>query len=293
MASCSNCGAGLGGQFCARCGMNNEVLPESSLGRSAPLEARATAARLAEKRHGVPALMSFFLPGLGQLIKGDLVGAVLPFVGGAVGLMLAISGVAIGIVLVPIVWIWSLHDAYTAPDGQTKRELKRLGNLAVLLACALTIAGCGSVTSDAESDGGSGGAAGKVGEASGGAGGISQAGTGGLGGASSCGTNTLCSDGICSSANVDSSHCGPACEICPDGQLCTNSACIYPSCGLLSGYQSCAPAGSIFHKSGYDCFSCEKSSGSPNTTECTFMDGTTGAQASGIGLCVASCSECS
>lgn len=253
MASCSNCGAGLSGQFCARCGADNETAIAAER-PSRSVAGGVVAARLAEKRHGVPALMSFFFPGLGQLIKGDLVGAVLPFVGGAVGLMLAISGVAIGIVLVPIVWIWSLHDAYTAPDGQTKRELKRLGHLAVILACTLAIGGCGSVTGVPSSDdGGTGGVAGKIGGGVGGdrgnggmvatggttgSGGIAAGGSPGAGGAGTGGApgtggaspgcgfgSAMCSDGTCSSAD-DAYHCGTLCSVCAAGASCNTGECL-------------------------------------------------------------------
>ena len=255
MASCSNCGAGLSGQFCARCGADNETAIAAER-PSRSVAGGVVAARLAEKRHGVPALMSFFFPGLGQLIKGDLVGAVLPFVGGAVGLMLAISGVAIGIVLVPIVWIWSLHDAYTAPDGQTKRELKRLGHLAVILACTLAIGGCGSVTADPGMDAGrTGGAAGRAGATeTGGSGGQGasatggqpgsggQIGTGGIagtgsspgtGGSPACGLgSSRCSDGICSS-DSDPDHCGENCGACGAGALCSSAECVCASVGQM------------------------------------------------------------
>lgn len=35
----------------------------------------------------------------------------------------------IGFVLLPILWIWNIYDAYVAPDGPTKRELKRLAKI--------------------------------------------------------------------------------------------------------------------------------------------------------------------
>lgn len=52
-----------------------------------------------------PAICSFFLPGLGQLIKGEVGRGLLFFVGWAVGLcLLVFPGV--------VVWIWAIKDAY-------------------------------------------------------------------------------------------------------------------------------------------------------------------------------------
>jgi len=142
---------------------------------------------LAEKRHGVPALLSFFIPGLGQLVKGDLLTTALVFVGGIFGAVLLAAGV--GFVILPIVWIWNIYDAYTAPDGPTKRELKRLSNLAIILACSIAMTGCGNEMDDPPPDAGTGGAA----LATGGTGGGSTAtgGQTGTGGASAAGAGGM------------------------------------------------------------------------------------------------------
>jgi len=68
-------------------------------------------ARSTEK-HGVPALLSFFIPGLGQLVKGHIGKGVIVFFGmmASVALMYA----AVGFVTTPIVWVWQIYDAYTA-----------------------------------------------------------------------------------------------------------------------------------------------------------------------------------
>lgn len=186
MANCSNCGTGLGGQFCATCGMDNEksIGPR---GPSALERAHLLRSSSSGQRHGVPALLSFFIPGLGQLVKGDVLTAVLVFAGGVFGALLCVAGA--GFFVLPIVWIWNIYDAYVAPDGPTKRELKRLSNLAVIVACALALVGCGTVTADPPADGGTGGAGGKVAAAgSGGAAGAPATGNGGAGLAGASGT---------------------------------------------------------------------------------------------------------
>jgi TM2 domain-containing membrane protein YozV len=61
--------------------------------------------------YGVPALLSCFIPGLGQLVKGQLLKAFLIWlVGGLVGFFLFWT------VIIPfIVWAWNVYDAYNDP----------------------------------------------------------------------------------------------------------------------------------------------------------------------------------
>ena len=63
-------------------------------------------------KHGVPALISFFLPGIGQIIKGQVLKGI-----GIIALMI-ISGllvfVVIGFVTTPILWLWNIYDAYNS-----------------------------------------------------------------------------------------------------------------------------------------------------------------------------------
>ncbi|MBC6607070.1 hypothetical protein H8B13_09585 [Hymenobacter sp. BT188] len=61
--------------------------------------------------YGVPAIFSFFIPGLGQLIKGQILKAFLIWaLGGVVGFLLAWT------LIVPfLIWAWNVYDAYNAP----------------------------------------------------------------------------------------------------------------------------------------------------------------------------------
>jgi len=63
-----------------------------------------------KKTYGVPAIISFFLPGVGQLIKGDIIkGLLIIIVGGAVSFLLAWTWI------VPaVIWVWNVYDAYNS-----------------------------------------------------------------------------------------------------------------------------------------------------------------------------------
>ncbi len=58
----------------------------------------------------MPALLSFFIPGLGQLIKGQVGKGILIFIGALVFIVL--SSVLIGIPFLIWLWLWNIYDAY-------------------------------------------------------------------------------------------------------------------------------------------------------------------------------------
>lgn len=62
------------------------------------------------QKHGVPTLISFFVPGVGQLIKGHTMKALgIWVIGGLVGFFLWWTYIA------PfIVWVWNVYDAYNS-----------------------------------------------------------------------------------------------------------------------------------------------------------------------------------
>jgi len=105
MAFCQSCGAALVAQahFCASCG---RAQPGAVVAAPPP-------AAVPEK-YGVAAVLSFFLPGLGQVVKGQIGKAILIWVGLIAFLLL--SFVAVGIPLLVILWFWQIYDAYNSPQ---------------------------------------------------------------------------------------------------------------------------------------------------------------------------------
>ena len=94
------------------------------------------------QKHGFPALLSFFFPGLGQLIKGHIVKAILIWLAGTMLLVLPLASILLffeialdvdhlyediitgGTLLLTVVlmwmiisfsfWVWNVYDAYNA-----------------------------------------------------------------------------------------------------------------------------------------------------------------------------------
>ena len=65
---------------------------------------------VAPKSPALALVASFFVPGLGQLINGEIGKGIGMLVGYAVAIVLVI--VLIGFVAAPAIWIWSMVDAY-------------------------------------------------------------------------------------------------------------------------------------------------------------------------------------
>ena len=64
-----------------------------------------------KQTYGLPALLSIFFPGLGQLVKGQFIKAFLIWAVGGV-----LSFLLIWTVVVPfVIWAWNVYDAYNSP----------------------------------------------------------------------------------------------------------------------------------------------------------------------------------
>ncbi|RPF49606.1 hypothetical protein EDD75_0425 [Thermodesulfitimonas autotrophica] len=67
-----------------------------------------------QKNPGLAAVLSFFIAGLGQIYNGQI--------GKGIGLMVAeilswlLCAVVVGFVLLPVVWIYAIYDAYKTAE---------------------------------------------------------------------------------------------------------------------------------------------------------------------------------
>ncbi len=105
MPFCQSCGATLveTTRFCPSCGRTQPGTPAA-----APVPAAIP------ERYGMAALLSFFLPGLGQIIKGQVVKAILIWV--ALAGFFVLSFIVVGIPLLIVLWFWQIYDAYNSPQ---------------------------------------------------------------------------------------------------------------------------------------------------------------------------------
>jgi TM2 domain-containing membrane protein YozV len=106
MAFCQTCGAAVaeGTRFCPSCG------------RAQPGAAPGVVAEVAglPEKYGMAALLSFLLPGLGQVVKGQILKAFVIWVGLIVFVVL--SFLVIGLPLLLVLWLWQIYDAYNSPQ---------------------------------------------------------------------------------------------------------------------------------------------------------------------------------
>jgi TM2 domain-containing membrane protein YozV len=66
-------------------------------------------------KHLVPALMSAVIPGLGQIVKGQIVKGLLIIVLGA-----TVSFLLFWTIIFPlVVWAWNVYDAYTSDSEKS------------------------------------------------------------------------------------------------------------------------------------------------------------------------------
>lgn len=65
---------------------------------------------MTNQKHGIPALVSLFIPGLGQMIKGDFLKGIVIWVLGGI----AIFFIWWTIIVPFIIYVWNVYDAYNS-----------------------------------------------------------------------------------------------------------------------------------------------------------------------------------
>ncbi len=63
-----------------------------------------------KQKYGVPAILSFFIPGLGQMVKGEVGKGILIFIGMIISA--ALITILIGLITTPVLYFWQIIDAY-------------------------------------------------------------------------------------------------------------------------------------------------------------------------------------
>lgn len=99
---CVRCGAEFDSraEFCSKCGVRvNSVQANSYREMKSP---------------GIAVVLSFFIPGLGQLYNGQIGKGIVVMI---VSFIFAASMILIiGFILYPLLWLWNLYDAYTTAN---------------------------------------------------------------------------------------------------------------------------------------------------------------------------------
>lgn len=68
-----------------------------------------------KETYPIPAILSLFVPGLGQLVKKDYAKSVIIFLSYVMSLILIF--LFVGLIFAPIIWVYGIYDAYNAPGG--------------------------------------------------------------------------------------------------------------------------------------------------------------------------------
>ncbi len=113
---CSKCGLEIGdARFCPKCGTAQGGIVAQATGAAAgTAPAPQVIVIKPAKSPGVAVVLSFFVAGLGQLYNGQI-GKGLAFLFAYV-VSAVLMWVFIGFITTPILWIWSMVDAYKTAE---------------------------------------------------------------------------------------------------------------------------------------------------------------------------------
>lgn len=75
------------------------------------------------KNSGVAAVLSFFICGLGQIYNGQILKGLIMM--GCYFIAWLLVYVLIGFIIVPILWIWGMYDAYQTAERMNKQNTVR------------------------------------------------------------------------------------------------------------------------------------------------------------------------
>ena len=68
------------------------------------------------QKYGVPAVLSFLIPGLGQMVKGQVGRGIAILLGWFFSLILILT--IIGAIVPAIIYFWQIYDAYNKPANK-------------------------------------------------------------------------------------------------------------------------------------------------------------------------------
>ena len=108
-------------QFCSNCGeeidIDAEICPKCGVRVKAP----TVASTVGEKKPWLAAILSFLIVGLGQIYNGEIRKGIVLII--AYVISIALCFVYVGLILVPILWIYGIYDAYTTANKINAGEI--------------------------------------------------------------------------------------------------------------------------------------------------------------------------
>lgn len=121
---CIRCGGGARNPVCAKCRrIVGDVHSPSEL---ALVESEnQIIEEAASRRYSFEGICSFFIPGLGQLLKGHFLKAIGIWLGYAFCILIILWG---GLALMLILWLSQLDDAFRCPDSGTRAALQKIAD---------------------------------------------------------------------------------------------------------------------------------------------------------------------
>ncbi|MBI2665896.1 zinc ribbon domain-containing protein [Candidatus Woesearchaeota archaeon] len=130
MKYCKNCGAELEDtdNFCEKCGTKFKAKSPSK--KSIKSQNHSDISVSPSNKHVLPAILSFFIPALGQFVKGQVKWGLTIWLWFILGNLLigALAGlfgwfsIMLFIVFNLFMWVYQIHDAYNAPEIEPKEE---------------------------------------------------------------------------------------------------------------------------------------------------------------------------
>ena len=107
-------------KFCQHCG--KKVAHEAEICPKCGVRVKQESVHSEKKSEGIAAVLSFIIPGLGQIYNGQIGRGILFIILAIIFAVMII--VLIGLILYPLFWIWTIYDAYKTAKRINTGEMK-------------------------------------------------------------------------------------------------------------------------------------------------------------------------
>ena len=121
MKHCVNCGAQMDAraEICPKCGIRASSVPSP---QTPPQQYPPQGMPPAQKSAGLAAVLSFIIPGLGQIYNGEIgkgIGILIGFI-----VCWCLFFFLIPIVIAIVLWVWGIYDAYKTAERNNQAAMR-------------------------------------------------------------------------------------------------------------------------------------------------------------------------